>query len=144
MRTGTSKQVYIGNEMISSGIESSYAAAKWWKRPIERGIVTDWALEQKIWDRSFHLALASEEAFAHAPDQLSFEDFTLLYTQAPLCPPLLQNVSQEVAFELYGFDSIYRCSPSSLVLYNQRHKQPEMASKYAFTHVARDIYYFHF
>lgn len=118
MRSGGSKQVYVGDEMIYSGAEASYATAKWWKRPSERGIVVDWALQQKIWDRAFHNILRDESCVSS--EDLSFEELGLLYTQPPMCPPLLQNVTHEVAFELYGFDSIYRCSPSFLALQHHR------------------------
>lgn len=129
MRSGSSKTVYVGDEMVSSGAEASYAPAKWWKRPIDRGIVVDWNLEQKIWDRGFHLAFKDDSKYSDSIQDYSFEDFSLLYTMPPLSPQILQNVSQEVAFELYGFESIYRCSPASLALYYQRTENHQLTSK---------------
>ena len=121
MRTGNSKKVFVGDEILTSATETSYAPAKWWKRPAERGIVVDWNLQQKIWDRAIHQVFQTQakdnDAWGPIAD-LSFEDLGLLYTQPPLCPPMLQNVTHEVAFELYGFNSLYRCSPSFLSLHD--------------------------
>ena len=129
MRTGTSKQVFIGDEMITSQTETTYAPAKWWKRPIDRGIVVDWALEQKIWDRGFHLSFQADESLSSKIEDLSFEDFGILYTMPPCTPPMLQTVSQEVMFELYGFSNMYRCTPASLALYQQEHLYPNNVGK---------------
>lgn len=78
MRSGSSKTVYVGDEMVAHGAEASYAPAKWWSRPIDRGIVVDWNLEQKIWDRGFHLAFQEDPKYADTILNKSFEDFSLL------------------------------------------------------------------
>ena len=131
MRSGSSKKVFVGDEMVKSGAESSYLHAKWWRRPHDRGIVVDWVLQQKIWDRAFNRALIeheqnnlieieeNEEVFDFTKE--SFESYNFMFTQPPLIPTILQNIPHEVCFELYGFNSVHR-STSAFLSY-QFHKQ---------------------
>lgn len=76
------------------------------KRPIEHGQLTQWSVERQIWDNSF--------TETHFTDDW-LKDCNLIYCETPLTLPKFQNMTDEVLFEEYEVNNLYRCASASLI-----------------------------
>lgn len=174
VRVQKSAKVYVGDELLraraaheASGRAGAFRKGlcdvSWWKRAHERGQVTDWKVEKRVWERALATCAAVRDA-GLSPSPLSWSEATtteellesvvesltnasvvkslslsssltrdqerardmerasstLVFTEAPLSIPTLSDVAHEVAFEEFSFGSVYRCSPSSLALYEHQ------------------------
>ncbi|ODV82979.1 hypothetical protein CANARDRAFT_107451 [[Candida] arabinofermentans NRRL YB-2248] len=93
------KKIYFGNS-LNSKIPFQDPSSLIIKRPIENGQLTQWFLEKQIWDDEFD-------------DYLYDSD--LIYMETPVTFTKFQNMTDQVLFEEYGVNSLYRCSSASLV-----------------------------
>mmetsp|Transcript_22808 Transcript_22808/g.57502 ORF Transcript_22808/g.57502 Transcript_22808/m.57502 type:complete len:397 (-) Transcript_22808:1435-2625(-) len=75
------------------------------KRPIDRGYVVNWDLEQEIWTRAFDKVM-----------KIDPRGRTLLLTEPPLNLEACKSAAEEVVFEACGFDALATCTPAELVL----------------------------
>ena len=89
----------------------------YYRRPHERGYVTDWSVQAQIWSQVF------------GPSLLNIQptDCTLLLTEPLFNPAPLRQEQDEVVMETFGFLSYHRTSASALAL---RGYQYEIQSLY--------------
>uniref|UniRef100_A0A7S4NCX7 Actin-related protein 6 n=2 Tax=Prymnesium polylepis TaxID=72548 RepID=A0A7S4NCX7_9EUKA len=71
---------------------------------IERGCVVNWDTQTEVWARAF----GSDVLNIHPAD------CSLLLTEAPMCPPSIQDTVDEMVFEHFGFQSY--CTRTAPVL----------------------------
>lgn len=69
-----------------------------YSRPFERGYLTNWQCESDVWTR----------VFGNKGLNVSVPESILCTTEAPFTPEPLQNDSNEVIFEEFGFQSCLR------------------------------------
>jgi len=124
------KRFYVADQ-INDIIDFSQV---YYKRPCERGFITDWDLQIEIWDRLFRHVL-----------KIDTKEHGLLVSE-PVCNlRALSRRMDEVAFERYDFQSYCRVPSPSMALY---HAMPTEAKTllsetysvvvdigYSFTHV---------
>ena len=89
----------------------------YYRRPHERGYVTDWTLQAQIWTQVFGSSLLN----------INPADSTLLLTEPLFNPQPLRKEQDEVVMETFGFHSYHRTSASALAL---RGYQYEIQSLY--------------
>lgn len=68
-------------------------------RPCDRGYLNNWQCEIDVWN--YLLALPAFQG-------LSISDTSLVLTEPPVNPPTLQNDTNEVVFEYFGFNEYIR------------------------------------
>lgn len=97
-----------------------------YKRPFEKGYLTNWPLERQIWGHLFN-------SMKLEPSQLQ-----LLLTEPPFNFQAIQTATLQEVFEAYRFQSLCLRSPASLVLQTLP-KVPQAALVvdvgYSFSHV---------
>ena len=103
------KRTYVGAEI--AGLRDKQSLA--FKRPFEKGYLTNWDLEKAVWDQ----VIEAEEI---DPTQSA-----LIVTEPPLNMPHIVASYDQMIFEEYGFESCYRCLPGALFPYSA---QAEAAS----------------
>ncbi|EFO85655.1 hypothetical protein GCK72_005125 [Caenorhabditis remanei] len=93
------KRVFVGHEQS----DCSEKFSLFYVRPIERGYVVNWDTQQQIWENTFK--------------HLDIEPTTsrIAYTDNNYLIPALPDVSNEIFFEYFGFNEVYKASASTLV-----------------------------
>lgn len=76
-------------------------------RPVERGCVTDTAVQNVVWDRVFGQALLNVKT----------EDCTLLLTVPPFMPSSAQEALDDLVFDTYGFAAYARLTPQQMAIH---------------------------
>lgn len=77
------------------------------RRPLEKGYVSNWEAEREIWDQSFFdEKTTARNKNTHITDP---ESTTLVLTEAPNALPILQRHSDEMVMEEWGFGGYVRC-----------------------------------
>lgn len=77
------------------------------KRPIEKGQLTSWNLEKKIWDQGFSSIFPKE--------MTDFTDTNLVLTETPFTLSALSTQTDQMIFEEFAFASYYRTTPAALI-----------------------------
>ena len=110
---GQQAQTYVGHDQD----HIVDASGLYYRRPHERGYVTDWALQSQIWQQVF------------SPSLLNIQptECTLLLTEPLFNPQPLRDEQDEVVMETFQFHSYHRTSASALAL---RGYQYEIQSLY--------------
>jgi actin-related protein 6 len=104
------RRTYIGDDINSC---KDYAGLTY-RRPHERGQLVSWDCQRAIWDSVlFGRGVSNISSKPVAPDETS-----LILTEMPFSLPALSSNMDQVVFEEYGFKSYYRCTPGSLVPWN--------------------------
>ncbi|VVT43746.1 uncharacterized protein SAPINGB_P000127 [Magnusiomyces paraingens] len=103
---GKNKRAYVGSQ-FSHCVDYSGLA---FQRPLEKGQLVDWRLEFAIWNYTFF--------GADSPLTVDPTDSALILTEAPMSLPAISSNTDQIVFEEYGFESYYRCTPGSLVPWN--------------------------
>jgi len=67
------------------------------RRPVEKGYLVNWEAQKEVWDRTF--------GELHCDPH----DARLILTEAPNAPLSLQNNTDQIVFEEYEFQELYRC-----------------------------------
>ncbi|KAI9349486.1 actin family [Zopfochytrium polystomum] len=102
-----------------------------YKRPFERGYLTDWETQRQVLDRLF-----SQDVLNVDPSGTD-----LILTQPPFNFPLLARQYDEVVFEEYGFQSCLRATGAELCAWHSEFVSPRqdcllvIDSGFSFTHV---------
>ncbi|PIC44147.1 hypothetical protein B9Z55_004615 [Caenorhabditis nigoni] len=98
------KRVFVGHEQE----DCSEKFSLFYVRPIERGYVVNWDTQQQIWEKTF--------------DHLDVEPTTsrIVYTDNNYLIPALPDVSNEIFFEQFGFNEVFKASASTLVAEQSR------------------------
>ncbi|KAK9366544.1 actin family [Lipomyces kononenkoae] len=105
---GRGRQVYIGDEFFTQCKDFSGVV---FRRPFEKGHLTNWESEKAIWDR---LLFSNEVGFHVDPDET-----VLTVTEPALQLPVCSSNMDQIVFEEYGFSSYYRCTTAALVHENE-------------------------
>ncbi|KAH3901910.1 probable Actin-like protein ARP6 [Saccharomycodes ludwigii] len=102
---------YIGNQIDSiKDISQVYI-----KRPIERGQLTLWELESNIWDYCFYNP--DEFKGLDLSDNLP-SNLDLILSETIFTIPELSKNTDQVVFEEYGFNSLYKSPVAGYVPFN--------------------------
>ena len=109
----TGSNTYVGHHQDQIVDQSGL----YYRRPHERGYVTDWQLQAQIWTQVFSSSLLNIQP----------TDCTLLLTEPLFNPTPLRQEQDEVVLETFGFQSYHRTSASALAL---RGYQYEIQSLY--------------
>lgn len=72
--------------------------------------MVDWRLEYAIWNYAFYSG--------DSPISVDPSETSLILTEAPMSLPTISANTDQMIFEEYGFESYYRCTPGSLVPWN--------------------------
>ncbi len=80
------KEVYVGDDAMSKANVLAF------KRPIERGIVTDFDLMEHVWNHAFYDELRVSRGEEHA----------VLLTEAPFNPKRNRELMTQIMFEKHG------------------------------------------
>ncbi|KAK9374268.1 actin family [Lipomyces chichibuensis] len=102
------RRVYIGDEFLTQCKDFSGVV---FRRPFEKGHLTNWESEKVIWDR---VLLSPEVGFNVDP-----EETALIATEPVLQLPVCSSNMDQIVFEEYGFNTYYRCTTSALVHENE-------------------------
>ncbi|KAK9245147.1 actin family [Lipomyces tetrasporus] len=105
---GRDRRVYIGDEFLTQCKDFSGVV---FRRPFEKGHLTNWESEKAIWDR---VLLNPEVGFNVNPDEAG-----LIVTEPVLHLPACSSNMDQIVFEEYGFSTYYRCTTSALVHENE-------------------------
>ncbi|KAK9324882.1 actin family [Lipomyces orientalis] len=105
---GRDRRVYIGDEFLTQCKDFSGVV---FRRPFEKGHLTNWESEKAIWDR---VLLNPEVGFNVSPDETA-----LIVTEPVLHLPACSSNMDQIVFEEYGFSTYYRCTTSALVHENE-------------------------
>lgn len=103
---GKNKRSYVGSQFSSCSDFSGLT----FQRPHEKGQLVDWRLEYAIWNYTFY---GQDSPISVDPSETS-----LILTEAPMSLPATSANTDQMIFEEYGFESYYRCTPGSLVPWN--------------------------
>ena len=106
-------QTYVGHHQDQIVDQSGL----YYRRPHERGYVTDWPLQGQIWSQVFGASLLNIQP----------TECTLLLTEPLFNPAPLRKEQDEVVMETFGFHSYHRTSAPALAL---RGYQYEIQSLY--------------
>ncbi|CAG9460229.1 unnamed protein product [Pedinophyceae sp. YPF-701] len=131
-RSSADKKAYVGDAVNSCKDLASLAL----KRPIDRGYVVNWDMEQEVW--------------AHAFDHVcgvDTKECSLVVTEPLMNFPALRETMDQVVFEDFGFQSYYCCPAPTLSLHHLRTLRGQTAAKdagcalvvdagFSFTHAA--------
>lgn len=103
---GRNKRSYVGSQFSSCTDFSGLM----FHRPHEKGQLVDWRLEYAIWNYTF---------FGYdSPVQVDPSDTSLILTETALSLPAVSANTDQMVFEEYGFQDYYRCTPGSLIPWN--------------------------
>ncbi|KAH3684089.1 hypothetical protein WICPIJ_004938 [Wickerhamomyces pijperi] len=106
------KRLLISNQLSTindiSGVQ--------FKRPIERGQLVSWEVEKMIWDYAF-------ESTDVGLNIDTFHDKDLILSEAPFTIPQMSMNSDQVVFEEYGFNSLYKSPVGGFVPFNQQNNE---------------------
>lgn len=106
-----------------------------YRRPIERGYVTNWDFEKQVWQRIFNKKVLNVKP----------ERSALIVTEPPFTPSSIQREMDEIVFEHFGFQRYLRTPTAPLILQAHQHGRGGFAygrtcsvvidCGYSFTHV---------
>jgi actin-related protein 6 len=118
------RKAYVGDE-LDNCIE---IASLTYRRPVERGYVVNWELQGELWDRALGPAVLNVRSAA---------EHSLTLTEAPFAPLPLRQLTWEMAFEEYRFQSLCVATPAyfAAVAANKTDCSLIIDSGYSFTHV---------
>ncbi|KAH3675466.1 hypothetical protein WICMUC_002755 [Wickerhamomyces mucosus] len=106
------KRLLISNQLNTindiSGIQ--------FKRPIEKGQLVSWEMEKWIWDYAF-------ESTDVGLNVETFNDKNLILSEAPFTMKHLSQNTDQVIFEEFGFQSLYKSPISGFVPFNFKHNE---------------------
>lgn len=103
---GRNKRSYVGSQFSTCNDFSGLM----FQRPHEKGQLVDWRLEYAIWNYTF---------FGYDSSiQVDPTDTALILTETPLTLPAVSANTDQMIFEEYGFQEYYRCTPGSLIPWN--------------------------
>lgn len=103
---GRNKRSYVGSQFSTCTDFSGLM----FHRPHEKGQLVDWRLEYAIWNYTF---------FGYdSPIQVDPSDTSLILTESALTLPAVSTNTDQMVFEEYGFQEYYRCTPGSLIPWN--------------------------
>lgn len=112
------KRLLIGNQVHSVNDISGIV----FKRPIEKGHLTSWEAEKMIWDYCFTC-----EDFKLDVDPTEHD---LIMSETPFMLPQLSQNTDQIVFEEYGFQSLFKAPIGSFVPWNYEKNeglyQPEL------------------
>lgn len=97
------KRLLIGNQINTVNDISGVI----FKRPIEKGQLTSWETEKLLWDYCFNC-----EDFKLNVDPT---DHDLIMSETPFMLPALSQNSDQIIFEEFGFQSLYKAPTGSFV-----------------------------
>lgn len=100
------KRLLIGNQIHNVNDISGIV----FKRPIEKGHLTSWETEKLIWDYCFNC-----EDFKLNVDPTEYD---LIMSETPFMLPQLSQNSDEIIFEEFAFQSLYKAPIASFVPWN--------------------------
>ncbi|CAN6666080.1 actin-like protein Arp6p [Trichomonascus vanleenenianus] len=113
-RSAGDKKVFVGSEIEScrdiTGLQ--------FRRPHEKGMLANWECQKVIWDRLFYGLSTDLARPGGGGGVVDPSDTSLILTEMPLTLPALSSHTDQMVFEEYGFDSYYRCTPQSLIPWN--------------------------
>ncbi|ANB14395.1 Arp6p [Sugiyamaella lignohabitans] len=107
------RRTYVGNEIENC---RDYAGLTY-RRPHERGQLVNWETQKAIWDNQFY-GKTSKLVGMNGGKPVDPSETSLILTEMPYSLPALSSNMDQIVFEEYGFDSYYRCTPGSLVPWN--------------------------
>lgn len=115
-RATNDRKTFIGNQIYNAKDFSGLQ----FRRPIEKGQLVNWEGQKAIWDHMFY---GTETALTRPSSKnkrmvVNPSDTSLVLTEMPLSLPALSSNMDQIVFEEYGFESYYRCTPASLVPWN--------------------------
>lgn len=103
---GRNKRSYVGSQFSGCTDFSGLM----FQRPHEKGQLVDWRLEYAIWNYTF---------FGYDSEiQVDPSDTSLILTETALTLPAVSANTDQMIFEEYGFQEYYRCTPGSLIPWN--------------------------
>ncbi|EFA79972.1 actin related protein 6 [Heterostelium album PN500] len=106
-KTKNEKKYIVGDDL--SKYHNSSSDIKY-RGPMERGYITNWAVEKEIWDHLF-----KRDDLKVKPQETS-----LLLTEAPFDFDEIRRALYETVYEQYKFKSLSLMTPSTLGLYNYK------------------------
>jgi actin-related protein 6 len=127
-----------GNTYVADQIENEcndYSGLTY-KRPFDRGYLIDCELESVIWEHIFNNRLNS----------LDISSTTLIQSRQPFTPTTIQQDTESLVFEYFGFPNYSSLSTAYLNFYNAYHSDPNsrfattgsaliVDSGFSFTHI---------
>lgn len=103
---GRNKKSYVGSQFSTCTDFSGLM----FQRPHDKGQLVDWRLEYAIWNYTF---------FGYdSPIQVDPSDSSLILTETALSLPAVSANTDQMVLEEYGFSEYYRCTPGSLIPWN--------------------------
>lgn len=99
------KRILLGQDLNPDhNVIGDYSGIQF-SRPIEHSQLTQWSVETQIWDNSF--------VDKHLSDDW-LQDADLIFCESPFTISKFQNMTDEVLFEEYGVENLFRCSAGFL------------------------------
>mmetsp|Transcript_883 Transcript_883/g.1908 ORF Transcript_883/g.1908 Transcript_883/m.1908 type:complete len:424 (-) Transcript_883:1853-3124(-) len=105
VRAPKSSDVLVGRDVLSLRDVSGLT----FRRPVDRGCVTSWDLQQEIWDHVFHQRMPNFQA------PLSTRDAFLVVTEPPGNPLHCRAAMDALVFEEFQFQGYVAVIPQKLV-----------------------------
>lgn len=105
---------YIGNQ-LDSKLQNSTSGV-YIKRPIERGQLTSWEIENEVWNYCFY---NPEEFGGFELSNNTNERQDLILSETIFTLPELSRNTDQIVFEEYAFDSLYKAPSASFVPFNK-------------------------
>lgn len=100
------RKIYVGSSLDECKDFSELAL----RRPVEKGYIVNWECQKEIWEHEFF--------DKSAPLHCEPRETGLILTEAPNALPQLQANCDQIVFEGFGFQRVYRTVAPSLVAYN--------------------------
>lgn len=104
-RSQRDRLTYVGAELDDCGDFGELQI----RRPVERGYVVNWESEKAVWERTF--------LDNRSPLQCDPHETNLILTEAPNAPVALQRNADEMIFEEFEFQSLFRTVSPALNAY---------------------------
>ncbi|KAF2843318.1 Actin/actin-like protein [Patellaria atrata CBS 101060] len=105
-KSARDKRIYIGSQLDQCRDFGEMI----FRRPVEKGYITNWEGQRAIWEHSFEGDNAVLKCDPH--------ETNLLLTEAPNCPQTLRTNTDQIVFEEFEFAAYLRCLGPSLNAYN--------------------------
>ncbi|KAL6751380.1 Actin/actin-like protein [Haematococcus lacustris] len=125
------KQMYVGDMLLDPKSEISQLTLR---RPFDRGYLVGWDLEREIWAHAFKAVLG----LGRQPGHLNTRDCGLLMSEPVLNFPAIQNTTQQVVFEEFGFQSFHAAPAPSFSLQRMAAINPQLPAAQAGAGVVLD------
>jgi len=130
-RAKNERKNFIGDQIS----ECTDTSSLFFRRPFEKGYVTNWEVQKEIWSRAFQKLLCIRPS-----------EWSLLMTEPLFNPTAIQVATYEVVYEEYGFESLL-CTYAPYLAYSDfkiRNSKSALATSpaavlvdcgYSYTHV---------